>query len=118
VRDEIDRIIIDALLLGAAAALDEVADELGSLRSAWAALAGQLRQPRCLITVDEPQHRYGPLHGGGPLPCSVFFQERPTPTSRQVPGGGPPPHFSKTPDNPRRLVFIGLKTNAFRETRV
>jgi hypothetical protein len=29
----------------------------------------------------------------------VFWQERPTPTSREVSGGGPPPHFNKTRDN-------------------
>jgi hypothetical protein len=29
----------------------------------------------------------------------VFLAERPTPTTRQVSGGGPPPHFNKTGDN-------------------
>lgn len=28
----------------------------------------------------------------------VFLVERPTPTSRQVSGGGPPPHFNTTED--------------------
>ncbi len=30
---------------------------------------------------------------------SVFLAERPTPTTRQVSGGGPPPHFNKIWDN-------------------
>lgn len=29
-------------------------------------------------------------------PCSVFCLERPTPTTWQVSGGGPPPHFDKS----------------------
>jgi hypothetical protein len=56
VRDEIDCIIIDALLLGAAAALDEVADELGSLRSAWAADGAD---PGAVAWLDDVMYRLG-----------------------------------------------------------
>lgn len=55
-RDEIDRIIIDALLLGAAAALDEVAGELGSLRSAWAADGAD---PDAVAWLDDVMCRLG-----------------------------------------------------------
>jgi hypothetical protein len=36
----------------------------------------------------------------------VFLVERPTPTARQVSGGGPPPHFNKLGDNLPRAVTV------------
>src|SRR6476646_3547753 len=39
------------------------------------------------------------LHGGGPL-LMVFLAERPTPTTRQVSSGGPPPQVLRDPGQP------------------
>src|SRR6476659_6521562 len=41
------------------------------------------------------------LHSGGPL-LMVFLAERPTPTTRQVSSGGPPPQVLRDPGQPRR----------------
>src|SRR6478609_10109280 len=40
------------------------------------------------------------LHGGGPL-LMVFLAERPTPTTRQVSSGGPPPQVLRDPGQPQ-----------------
>src|SRR6476469_5596636 len=39
------------------------------------------------------------LHSGGPL-LMVFLAERPTPTTRQVSSGGPPPQVLRDPGQP------------------
>src|SRR6476619_1438644 len=46
------------------------------------------------------------LHGGGPL-LMVFLAERPTPTTRQVSSGGPPPQVLRHPGQPPRML-VGL----------
>jgi hypothetical protein len=48
----------------------------------------------------------------------VFWQERPTPTTWQVSGGGPPPHFNKSWDNlvkvtDAELAAIPIKPHEF-----
>ncbi len=73
------------------------------------------------------RHRHGRRAGGqvrGALPLSVFSQERPTPTIRQVSGGGPPPHFKKWESlavhlrhrlvryRPRRSLWVGPRRAA------
>src|SRR6476619_7434842 len=40
------------------------------------------------------------LHSGGPL-LMVFLAERPTPTTRQVSSGGPPPQVLRDPGQPQ-----------------
>src|SRR6478735_7562684 len=41
------------------------------------------------------------LHSGGPL-LMVFLAERPTPTTRQVSSGGPPPQVLRDPGQPHK----------------
>src|SRR6478609_9401048 len=45
------------------------------------------------------------LHGGGPL-LMVFLAERPTPTTRQVSSGGPPPQVLRDPGQPRQWDWM------------
>src|SRR6478609_9686556 len=49
------------------------------------------------------------LHGGGPL-LMVFLAERPTPTTRQVSSGGPPPQVLRDPGQPLLLLCWLLRT--------
>src|SRR4029077_15427762 len=45
------------------------------------------------------------LHSGGPL-LMVFLAERPTPTTRQVSSGGPPPQLLRDPGQPQAAERI------------
>src|SRR5258707_8008210 len=61
------------------------------------------------------------LHSGGPL-LMVFLAERPTPTTRQVSSGGPPPQVLRDPGQPRLMRWrtyptIPAATDALRPRR-
>src|SRR6478672_8969523 len=56
------------------------------------------------------------LHSGGPL-LMVFLAERPTPTTRQVSSGGPPPQVQRDPGQPpHRSCPVSVSDDSATET--